>query len=209
MENASKALLMAGAILISLIVISAFVFAYRDLTSVKRQEAENQKGEEIAEFNKSFESYEKDLKGAQIFSLANKITDYNKKYVENMNEGYEKITLTVKEGNVSYEAEHYNNLQKQVDNIMNTYKSSNYLEALHDAYKKKENGTNEEKEKAKITIDAVAEKIGTKAAKDEMEINDKYKTYTDYKDLKNKKFKSEGVTYYSNGRIKSMTYTQK
>ena len=134
MENASKALMFAGTILITLMVISAVVFMYRDLTSVKRQESENQKVEEIAEFNKSFESYEKNLKGAQIFSLANKITDYNNKYAGK--DGYEQITLTVKEGNVSNAAEHYKNLQEQVDDIMNTYESSNYLEALHDAYEK-------------------------------------------------------------------------
>ena len=43
MENASKALLMAGTILISVMVISALVFDYRALTSVKSQESENQK----------------------------------------------------------------------------------------------------------------------------------------------------------------------
>lgn len=210
MENASKALMFAGTILITLMVISAVVFMYRDLTSVKRQESENQKVEEIAEFNKSFESYEKDLKGAQIFSLANKITDYNEKYVENMNEGYEKITLTVKEGNVSYEAEHYKNLQEQVDNIMNTYKSSNYLEALHDAYEKQndDGATQQEKEKASTTIDEIKKKIGN-AANNKIDINNKFKTYNEYKAIKNKTFKSEGVKYYSNGRIESMTYTQK
>lgn len=205
MENASKALLMAGTILISLIVISAFVFAYRDLTSVKRQEAENQKVEEIAEFNKSFESYEKDLNGTQIFSLINKINDYNEKYVTRMNEGYEEITLDIKNGK---SIDDYKKLQDDVTKMMsNTYKSSNYLEALHDAYEKKDTGTDEEKTKAQITIDAVKEKIG-KAANDKQTICDNYKTYNEYKALKNKTFKSEGVDYYSNGRIKSMTYTQ-
>lgn len=209
MENASKALMFAGTILITLMVISAVVFMYRDLTSVKRQESENQKVAETAEFNKSFESYEKDLKGAQIFSLANKITDYNEKYVENMNEGYEKITLTVKEGNASYEAEHYKNLQEQVDNIMNTYKSSNYLEALHDAYEKQNDAgaTQQEKEKASTTIDEIKKKIGN-AANNKIDINNKFKTYNEYKAIKNKTFQSNGVTYYSNGRIRSMTYTQ-
>ena len=37
MENASKALMMAGTVLIALMVISALVFMYRDLTSEKRQ----------------------------------------------------------------------------------------------------------------------------------------------------------------------------
>ena len=52
MENAAKALTIAGTILISVLVISAVVFMYRDLTSVKRQDAENQKVQEITDFNK-------------------------------------------------------------------------------------------------------------------------------------------------------------
>ena len=210
MENASKALIFAGTILISLMVISALVFAYRDLTSVKRQETENQKVEEIAEFNKSFESYEKDLKGAQIFSLANKITDYNTKYVQNMDEGYEAITLNVKVGSETKNAQYYTNLQTSVDTIMKTYQSSNYLEALHDAYEKQSDAgaTQQEKEKASTTIDEIKKKIGN-VANNETDINKKFKTYNEYKAIKNKTFKSEGVTYYSNGRIQSMTYREK
>ena len=210
MENASKALMFAGTILITLMVISAVVFMYRDLTSVKRQESENQKVEEIAEFNKSFESYEKDLKGAQIFSLANKITDYNTKYVQNMDEGYEAITLNVKVGSETKNAQYYTNLQTSVDTIMNTYQSSNYLEALHDAYEKQSDAgaTQQEKEKASTTIDEIKKKIGN-VANNETDINKKFKTYNEYKAIKNKTFKSEGVTYYSNGRIQSMTYREK
>lgn len=207
MENASKALMFAGTILITLMVISAVVFMYRDLTSVKRQESENQKVEEISEFNKSFESYEKDLKGAQIFSLANKITDYNNKYAGK--DGYKQITLTVNEGNVNKDAEYYKNLQGNVDNIMNIYISSNYLEALHDAYEKKSDAraTQQENEKANTTIDEIKKKIGN-AANNVTDINNKFETYNEYKTIKNKTFKSEGVNYYSNGRIRSMTYTQ-
>ena len=210
MENASKALMFAGTILITLMVISAVVFMYRDLTSVKRQESENQKVEEISEFNKSFESYEKDLKGAQIFSLANKITDYNTKYVQNMDEGYEAITLNVKVGSETKNAQYYTNLQTSVDTIMKTYQSSNYLEALHDAYEKQSDAgaTQQEKEKASTTIDEIKKKIGN-VANNETDINKKFKTYNEYKAIKNKTFKSEGVTYYSNGRIQSMTYREK
>ena len=207
MENASKALLMAGTILISLMVISALVFAYRDLTSEKRQEAENQKVEEIAEFNKSFESYEKDLKGTQIFSLANKITDYNEKYVKDMNEGYEEITLTVTTKDGSNAANYYTTLQTKVDNIMKTYKSSNYLEALQEAYDKKENGKIQEKEQADETIKKIKNKIGN-AASNKNQIKTDYNQYDEYKAIKNKTFKSDGITYYSNGRIQSMTYRE-
>lgn len=206
MENASKALLMAGTILISLMVVSALVFAYRDLTSEKRQEAENQKVEEIAEFNKSFESYEKDLNGTQMFSLANKIADYNEKYVNNMNEGYKEITLTVNVDSESKDAKYYTDLQEKVDKIMKTYKSSNYLEALHEAYENEENSTQQKMDQANTTVDEVKKKIGS-AANNKLNINRDFNTYNEYKTIKNKTFKSEGVTYYSNGRIKSMTYT--
>ena len=210
MENASKALMFAGTILITLMVISAVVFMYRDLTSVKRQESENQKVEEIAEFNKSFESYEKDLKGAQIFSLANKITDYNEKYVKNMNEGYEKITLTVEVGNGKKDASYYVELQSYIDGmIKDKYISSNYLEALHEAKEKEKNSDQKTREKAEETKEELKKKLGNKYYTAYKDVNEDWNKYNEYKAIKNKTFQSNGVTYYSNGRIKSMTYTQK
>ena len=210
MENASKALIFAGTILISLMVISALVFAYRDLTSVKRQETENQKVEEIAEFNKSFESYEKDLNGTQMFSLANKIADYNTKYVVNMNEGYERITLTVIVNGQREDETYFSDLQSKVDKMMNEkYISSNNLEALKEA---KENETNSD-DKAKVKASKILKELENKLGapryhRADNEVNNDWNTYNSYRELKNKKFKSKGVEYYSNGRIKSMSYTQ-
>ena len=209
MENASKALMFAGTILITLMVISAVVFMYRDLTSVKRQESENQKVEEIAEFNKSFESYEKDLKGAQIFSLANKITDYNNKYAGN--DGYEAITLTVNVGSKENNDGYYTNLQSEIDSLIkDKYISSNYLEALHEAKENENNRDQKTREKAEETKKELNKKLGNKYNKAYKDVNEDWNKYNnEYKAIKNKKFKSEGVTYYSNGRIQSMTYTQK
>ena len=127
-----------------------------------------------------------------------------------MDEGYEAITLNVKVGSETKNAQYYTNLQTSVDTIMNTYQSSNYLEALHDAYEKQSDAgaTQQEKEKASTTIDEIKKKIGN-VANNETDINKKFKTYNEYKAIKNKTFKSEGVTYYSNGRIQSMTYREK
>lgn len=210
MENASKALLMAGTILISLMVISALVFAYRDLTSVKRQETENQKVEEIAEFNKSFESYEKDLNGTQMFSLANKIADYNTKYVDNMNEGYERITLTVIVNGQGKDETYFSDLQSKVDKMMNEkYISSNNLEALKEAKENETNSDDKAKEKASKILKELENKLGApRYYRAYKEVNNDWNTYNSYRELKNKKFKSNGVEYYSNGRIKSMSYTQ-
>lgn len=208
MENASKALMFAGTILITLMVISAVVFMYRDLTSVKRQESENQKVEEIAEFNKSFESYEKDLKGAQIFSLANKITDYNNKYAGN--DGYEAITLTVNVGSKENNDEYYTILQSDIDGmIKDKYISSNYLEALHEAKENEKNRDQKTKEKAEETKKELQKKLGNKYNEAYKDVNEDWNKYNnEYKAIKNKTFQSNGVTYYSNGRIRSMTYTQ-
>ncbi len=208
MENASKALMFAGTILITLMVISAVVFMYRDLTSVKRQESENQKVEEIAEFNKSFESYEKDLKGAQIFSLANKITDYNNKYAGN--DGYEAITLTVNVGSKENNDGYYTNLQSEIDSLIkDKYISSNYLEALHEAKENENNRDQKTREKAEETKKELNKKLGNKYNKAYKDVNEDWNKYNnEYKAIKNKKFESNGVTYYSNGRIRSMTYTQ-
>ena len=208
MENASKALMFAGTILITLMVISAVVFMYRDLTSVKRQESENQKVEEIAEFNKSFESYEKDLKGAQIFSLAIKITDYNNKYAGN--DGYEAITLTVNVGSKENNDGYYTNLQSEIDSLIkDKYISSNYLEALHEAKENENNRDQKTREKAEETKKELNKKLGNKYNKAYKDVNEDWNKYNnEYKAIKNKKFESNGVTYYSNGRIRSMTYTQ-
>ena len=210
MENASKALLMAGTILISLMVISALVFAYRDLTSVKRQESENQKVEEIAEFNKSFESYEKDLNGTQMFSLANKIADYNTKYVDNMNEGYERITLTVIVNGQRKDERYFSELQSIVDKMMNEkYVSSNNLEALKEAKANEHSSDDKANEKAVEILRELNVKLGeSRYNKAYSSVDDDWNRYNSYKELKNKKFNSNGVEYYSNGRIKSMSYAQ-
>lgn len=208
MENASKALMMAGTILITLMVISAVVFMYRDLTSVKRQDTENQKVEEIAEFNKSFESYEKELKGTQMFSLSNKITDYNNKYAGK--DGYEEIKLTVHTDRGNKYADYYTKLQQEIEKMMSEkYKTSNNLEALYTAKTNEHSSDEKTKLQAEQTEKELQNELANKYSKAYSDVENDWKEYLNYKDLKNKTFKSEGITYYSNGRIKSMTYTQK
>lgn len=208
MENASKALMMAGTVLIALMVISALVFMYRDLTSEKRQESENQKVEETAEFNKSFESYEKDLKGTQMFSIANKIIDYNEKYAGK--DGYEEITLTVHTDRGNKNAQYYAELQADVDQMINEkYKSSSNLEALYEA-RNNENSTDEKtRTQVEQTKKELKKELGDKYNAAYQNVRNDWNEYSKYKDLKNRIYKSDGITYYSNGRIKTMIYTQK
>lgn len=215
MENAAKALTIAGTILISVLVISAVVFMYRDLTSVKRQDAENQKVQEITDFNKSFESFDKTLNGAKILSLANKIQDYNEKYVNRMQEGYNKITLYIDNSdsnNGTEWSEYYSELQKKVDTMMNDrYISANYLEALKEAKDVKSNAGSShlEREQADETLKELEQKLGSNKYSQAIDkYKDDYPIYEQYLIIKKQIFKPAGIEYDErNGRITKMSYT--
>lgn len=213
MENAAKALLISGTILITLIVISAFIFMFRDIRGVKSQQADNQKTQAIIDFNKSYESYDKEeLLGAELLSLANKIEDYNERYKQE--DGYKPIKLTV--GNDDNASKTFTgirddvegNKQKGVDGIMDTYKSSNYLEGLYEAYEKLNYTTDTELRKnIQIQIDTIKKKIGKNDITID-EVEEDWEIYNNYRELKSKKFKCKEIKYDKNGRIEKMEFIQ-
>ena len=82
MENASKALIMAGGVLISLMVIGLLVLFYNNLSGMQK-----------IKFNKQYDVYARDVYGSEILSIANKIADYNKREADN--KGYTPIDLEV------------------------------------------------------------------------------------------------------------------
>lgn len=95
MENASKALLMAGAVLLGVLLISTMVYMFNSTSSfVKVYETEIE-GQSLQAFNSQFEIYNRGKITAQdIISLANMASDNNTKYtVENLpdNEPYIQI----------------------------------------------------------------------------------------------------------------------
>lgn len=81
MENASKAILIAGGILITIIVISIFYFIFSNIgVMVEGTETEAERAELIA-FNSGFEAYNKKLMyGIDIISVLNQAIDNNRKY---------------------------------------------------------------------------------------------------------------------------------
>ena len=81
MENASKALIMAGGILIAILVIGALMLMFNQIGSYEKAQTSNVKNSQLAQFNIDFERYTDDngITGADLVSLANKIIDYNKK----------------------------------------------------------------------------------------------------------------------------------
>lgn len=93
MENASKALIMAGGVLISLIIIALLVIFFNNLSDLQNTKLTSEEVEQAAEFNKQYDVYARDVYGSELLSIANKIIDYNKR--ESDNKGYTKIELEV------------------------------------------------------------------------------------------------------------------
>lgn len=100
MENASKALLMAGGILLVMLIISFFLFAWGRFSEFYENNDELAEIDDISKFNIQFTNYQdRDVYGYELISLANKVADYNMRYsnVEgaNNNEKYNPITMNI------------------------------------------------------------------------------------------------------------------
>ena len=80
MENASKALLMAGGILIALLVIGALMLMFNQLTSYQIGKSGMEVVDSISEYNQGFTRFADDYtKGYELITLMNKVIDNNTK----------------------------------------------------------------------------------------------------------------------------------
>lgn len=78
MENASKALIIAGAILISILLISVGIMVMNSTDSVTGEVAGKMDAQAIQMFNKEFESYiGENIRGSQVRSLLTSINASN------------------------------------------------------------------------------------------------------------------------------------
>ena len=81
MENASKALLMAGGMLIAVLTIALVVYVFNVISSNYKTQDDIELVEQITAFNQEYESYNRKLlRGTDIISLCNKAIDNNEKY---------------------------------------------------------------------------------------------------------------------------------
>lgn len=93
MENASRALVIAGGVLLSLIIIGVVMFAYRGITSLQKEKDISLSNEQVSKINEQIEKYTKKsvIYGSEVLSICNAIEDYSRKYP-----GYPKITAIIK-----------------------------------------------------------------------------------------------------------------
>ena len=80
MENASKALLMAGGILIVLLILSSLVIFFTNLAEYQTNQDNSKLATQIAEFNDQYEPYNKEnLTLMELKTVYNKILNNNQK----------------------------------------------------------------------------------------------------------------------------------
>ena len=78
MENASKALLMAGGMLIALLVIGALLLVFNQIGDYEKGKSNMVKSTQVADFNKEFAKYTgDDIKGYDLVTLSHKAIDFN------------------------------------------------------------------------------------------------------------------------------------
>lgn len=80
MENASKALLMAGGILLAILILSAFVFMFSSAKNFSASQEAKTLEEQIRAFNSEYEAYNKTVMyGTDVITVINKSIDYNQR----------------------------------------------------------------------------------------------------------------------------------
>lgn len=226
MENASKALIIAGSVLMAVLVIGALMIMYNQIADIEQTKTDNDELSKMEDYSKKFEEYNTTIYGSELFSLANLQDDYTKRYKQE--DGYTKITINVKI-NKSISGTNYfqagnndinkiftdkNKIEKDITEFENKnkfkgktvkYYSQLTIREIADIYRVGFNSDDLESD--------VEEKIRQSGgeAKKVLEAIDEYKNIKSvYTEFKNKRFKCTNISYNQyNGRIESMNFEEK
>lgn len=219
MENASKALVMAGGILIALLVIGALMLMINQVSYYQKSESTSEKAQQQAEFNKEYVQFTyTDIKGYELVTLVNKVIDYNKKeavansvdyslkitinidmtnfakkYGTNGNTVLFKNNYTINSGSTSF----YDDISKYRE-LENSYSLSimSKLSANYDKLKAVEGNSKE-------YANAIKEITGRSGVNISIKDIEKYREYSEFK---TSTFEPGEVKYYSNGQVKEMSF---
>ncbi len=94
MENASKALIIAGSILVSIVIISLGVMIVQNVSGLVKSQSD-MSGQEVQSFNSKFEQYEGIVSGATARSLYTAVRSHNN---QNANDPTLQVSLKIDGG---------------------------------------------------------------------------------------------------------------
>lgn len=94
MENATKALIIAGGMLIAMLIVGLLTWGYTQIRSLQQENVTEEERQQVVEFNERFEAYNKRVvRGYQMISLSNLVYDTNTRYT--YDNGYTPVTIIV------------------------------------------------------------------------------------------------------------------
>lgn len=80
MENASKALIIAATVLVSVLILAILVYLFMDYSDFSYKNEKNQANQALIQYNTKFTKYEdKTLTIQDVFSIVNLAKDYNER----------------------------------------------------------------------------------------------------------------------------------
>ena len=125
MENASKALIIAGGVLLAMIVISLFYAVFRGMGEAAGSASQDSAQKELSAFNTAYEAYDKKVMyGMDIVSVLNMAISNNKQYgIEYYDENNEFVDFYVNviftfNGNTLSLKNNYQKIQEDVLDIL-------------------------------------------------------------------------------------------
>ena len=208
MENASKALIMAGSVLIAIIVISMLVAFFSNLRNLVGTEQSVEATEQAAEFNKQYDAYARAVYGSELLSIANKINDYNRREADE--EGYQKIELEVQISE-DIDKEYFKKGILNSNELINKFKEvEEKINTIGNETIASSTNTKVSRKVSKLATMRTAdiEALGIEKAKYQTKVNE-YNTYkTLLSQVKATPFKYVNFDYdKNNGRITKMIYS--
>lgn len=94
MENATKALIIAGGMLIAMLIVGLLTWGYTQIRALQQANVTEEERQQVVDFNERFEAYNKKVvRGYQMISLSNLVYDTNTRYTEEV--GYTPVTIVV------------------------------------------------------------------------------------------------------------------
>jgi type II secretory pathway pseudopilin PulG len=191
MENASKALIIAGSILLAIIILSLIVYVATSTSRMVQAQEEKKATEEIATFNKQYEAYNKKrMYGTDVITVIKKAMEYNSKGGEQI-----KVELTI---HTTYET------------VIQTITINDTGKVISTKEREKK-GVSLEASEQPYSIDEVKnffsqdpdDRLNEKDGEDKI-IN----TYSALTSFKRSIFECNGVEYGKNGRINKMSFEE-
>ena len=94
MENATKALIIAGGMVIAMLIVGLLTWGYTQIRALQQANVTEEERQQVVDFNERFEAYNKKVvRGYQMISLSNLVYDTNTRFAED--DGYTPVTISV------------------------------------------------------------------------------------------------------------------